>query len=88
MMECVDEFVDSGVLQAVHQRTDKVKIARTAKVEEMMKALNPKEAANAAKRVEKEAAAVQPAPPAPFTPRLSRRFYVPVKYIIYDTYST
>ena len=56
MMECVDEFVDSGVLQAVHQRTDKVKIARTAKVEEMMKALNPEEAANAAKRVEKEAA--------------------------------
>ena len=36
MMECVKEFVDSEVLEAVHQRTDKVKIARTAKVEERM----------------------------------------------------
>jgi hypothetical protein len=35
MMECVEEFVDSEVLKAVHQRTDKVKIARMAKVEEM-----------------------------------------------------
>jgi hypothetical protein len=58
MMECVEEFVESEVLDAVHQRTDKEKIARTAKVEEMMKALNSEEAAKAAKRVEKEAAAV------------------------------
>jgi hypothetical protein len=58
MMECVKEFVESEVLDAVHQRTDKVKIARTAKVEEMMKALNSEEAAKAAKCVEKEAAAV------------------------------
>jgi hypothetical protein len=58
MMECVEEFVESEVLDAVHQRTDKVKIGRTAKVEEMMKALNSEEAAKAAKRVEKEAAAV------------------------------
>jgi len=36
MMECVKEFVDSAVLEAVQQRTDKVKIARRAKVEEMM----------------------------------------------------
>ena len=36
MMECAEEFVDSEVLQAVHQRTDKVKIARRAKVEEIM----------------------------------------------------
>ena len=55
MMEFVEGFANSEVLEAVHQRTDKVKMARTAKVEEMMKALNPKEAANAAKRVEKEA---------------------------------
>jgi hypothetical protein len=55
MMECVEGFANSEVLEAVHQRTDNVKMARTAKVEEMMKALNPKEAANAAKRVEKEA---------------------------------
>ena len=43
----------------MHQRTDKVKIARTAKVEEIMEALNPEEAAKAAKRVEKEAAAIE-----------------------------
>jgi hypothetical protein len=36
MMECVKEFVDSEVLEAVHQRTDKVKIARMAIVEEML----------------------------------------------------
>jgi hypothetical protein len=36
MMECVEDFVDSEVLEAVQQRTDNVKIARTAKVEEMM----------------------------------------------------
>jgi hypothetical protein len=36
MMECVEEFVDSEVLEAVHQRTDKVKIARMAIVEEML----------------------------------------------------
>jgi hypothetical protein len=58
MMERVEGFVNSEVLESVQQRTDKVNIARTAKVEEMMKALNQKEAANAAKRVEKEAAAV------------------------------
>jgi hypothetical protein len=58
MMECVEEFVDSEVLEAVHQRTDKVKIARTAKVEEIMEALDSEEAAKAAKRAEKEAAVV------------------------------
>jgi hypothetical protein len=58
MMECVEGFANSKVLEAVHQRTDKVKMARTAKVEEMMKALNPKEAANAAKRVEMKEAEV------------------------------
>jgi hypothetical protein len=47
MIEFVEGFVNSEVLEAVHQRTDKVKIARTAKVEEMMKALNHKEAAKA-----------------------------------------
>jgi hypothetical protein len=36
MMECVEDFVDSEVLEAVHQRTEKVKMARTAKVEEIM----------------------------------------------------
>ena len=36
MMECVEEFMDSEVLEAVHHRTDKVKISRMAKVEEMM----------------------------------------------------
>ena len=36
MCVCVDEFVDSVVLEAVQQRTDKVKIARMAKVEEMI----------------------------------------------------
>jgi hypothetical protein len=35
MMECVEEFVDCKVLKSVQQRTDKVNIARTAKVEEM-----------------------------------------------------
>ncbi len=33
MMECVEEFVDREVLEAVQQRTDKVEIARMAKVE-------------------------------------------------------
>jgi hypothetical protein len=33
MMECGEEFVDSDVLEAVQQRTDKIKIARKAKVE-------------------------------------------------------
>ena len=33
------EFANSEVLEAVHQRTDKVKIARTAKVEEIMQAV-------------------------------------------------
>jgi hypothetical protein len=55
MMECVKEFVDSKVLEAVHQRTDKVKIARTAKVEGIMAALNSEEAAKAAKRIAKAA---------------------------------
>jgi hypothetical protein len=36
MMEFVEGFANSEVLEAVHQRTDKVKIARTAKVEEIM----------------------------------------------------
>jgi hypothetical protein len=36
MMECVKDFVDSEVLEAVQQRTDMVKIARMAIVEEMM----------------------------------------------------
>ena len=36
MCVCVEEFVDSVVLEAVQQRTDKVKIARMAKVEEMI----------------------------------------------------
>ena len=44
MMECVDEFVDSEVLMAVQQRTDKVKIARMTKVE----ALSRKEMEEAA----------------------------------------
>ncbi len=35
MMECVGEFVDCKVIESVQQRTDKVKIARTAKVEEV-----------------------------------------------------
>jgi len=35
MMECVKEFVDSEVLEAVRQRTDKVNITNMAKVEEM-----------------------------------------------------
>jgi len=33
MMECDKEFVDSEVLEAVQQRTDKIKIARMTKVE-------------------------------------------------------
>jgi len=33
MMECVKEFVNSEVLEVVQQRTDKIKIERTAKVE-------------------------------------------------------
>ena len=33
MMECVEEFVDSEVLEAVQQRTEKVKIARMTNVE-------------------------------------------------------
>jgi hypothetical protein len=35
MMEYVKEFVDCKVIESVQQRTDKVIIARTAKVEEM-----------------------------------------------------
>jgi hypothetical protein len=49
MMEFVEGFANSEVLEAVHQRTDKVKIARTAKVEEIMEGLtNSEEAAKAA----------------------------------------
>jgi hypothetical protein len=58
MMEFVEGFVNSKVLEAEQQRTLKVKIARTAKVEEIMEGLNSKEAALAAKRVEKEGAAL------------------------------
>jgi hypothetical protein len=36
MMECVEGFVNSEVLEAVQKRTVKVKIARMAKCEEMM----------------------------------------------------
>jgi hypothetical protein len=36
MMECVEGFVNSEVLEAVQQRTVKVKIARMAIVEVMM----------------------------------------------------
>jgi len=36
MIKFVEGFMNSEVLEAVHQRTDKVKIARTAKVEEIM----------------------------------------------------
>ncbi len=35
MMECVKEFVNSEVLEVVQQRTDKIKIERTAKVKEL-----------------------------------------------------
>jgi len=35
MCVCVKEFVDSVVLEAVQQRTDKVKFVRRAKVEEI-----------------------------------------------------
>jgi len=53
MMECVEEFVDSEVLEAVQQRTDKIKIARKAKVEalrrkEMQEAVTVAAAAAAA----------------------------------------
>ena len=42
MMECVEELlVDGEVIEAVHQRIEKVKIARKAKVDEMMEALKP-----------------------------------------------
>ena len=67
MMEFVEEFVDSEVLEAVQQRTDKVKIARMAKVEEMKEVAaavvqwnEMKEAVAVAAKVEemKEAAAV------------------------------
>jgi len=34
-MECIKEFADGIVIEYVQQRTEKVKIARTAKVEEM-----------------------------------------------------
>jgi hypothetical protein len=55
MIEFVEGFVNSEVLKAVHQRSDKVKIARTAKVEEIMETLNSVvEAEMAAKRVEKK----------------------------------
>jgi uncharacterized protein YdaU (DUF1376 family) len=36
MMECVEEFVDGEVLEAVHKRIEKEKIARMAKVKEIM----------------------------------------------------
>jgi len=48
MCVCVDEFVDSVVLEAVQQRTDKVKIARVAKVEEMIEKRKEMQAAAAA----------------------------------------
>ena len=51
MMECDKEFVDSEVLEAVQQRTDKIKIARRTKVEEIMKALKPEEVTKTAKRM-------------------------------------
>jgi nitrate reductase alpha subunit len=57
MMECVEEFVNSEVLVVVQQRTDKIKIDRMAKVEEIMKALKPEEATKTAKRMAAVAAA-------------------------------
>ena len=35
LIECIKEFADGKVIESVQQRTEKVKIARTAKVEEM-----------------------------------------------------
>ena len=35
MMECIKEFADGKVIESVQQRTEKVKFARTAKVEEL-----------------------------------------------------
>ena len=58
-MECVEEFVDSEVLEAVQQRTDKIKIDRMTKVEEIMKALTPSAATanvEASRRKEEDAA--------------------------------
>jgi ribosomal protein L12E/L44/L45/RPP1/RPP2 len=48
MMECVEDFVDSEVLEAVQQRTDMVKMARMAIVEEMMEMVVLKEMKEAA----------------------------------------
>jgi len=58
MMECVEEFVDSEVLEAVQQRTDKVKFARMAKVEEIMEALKLEDVTKTAKRMAVAVAAV------------------------------
>jgi hypothetical protein len=43
--------VNIEVLKVVQQRTDKIKIERMAKVEEIMKALKPEEATKTAKRM-------------------------------------
>jgi hypothetical protein len=52
MCVCVEECVDSVVLEAVQQRTDKVKIARMAKVEEMIEKRKEMQAAEVAEVAE------------------------------------
>jgi len=54
MRVCVKEFVDSAVLEAVQQRTDKVKISRMAKVEEMIEKRKEPQVAAAAAAIRKE----------------------------------
>jgi hypothetical protein len=54
MRVCVKEFVDSAVFEAVQQRTDKVKIARMAKVEEMIEKRKEPQVAVAAAAIRKE----------------------------------
>ena len=49
MMECVEEFVDGEVLEAVCQRIEMVKIARMAKVQEITEAAEEAAVAAAAK---------------------------------------
>ena len=98
MMECVEEFVVSEVLEAVQQRTDKVKNARMAKVDEMMEALKPGQRQPNGSRLLQTLEANHPASccaascdprPVPLCPRRQRpvqtRRYFKLHYAVHTT---
>jgi hypothetical protein len=99
MMECVEELLVAGeVIEAVHQRIEKVNIARKAKVDEMMEALKPGQRQPNGSRLLQTLEANHPASccaascdprPVPLCPRRQRpvqtRRYFKLHYAVHTT---